>query len=176
MSLILEEQWEENGEKNKYISMNHRLSMKMRVDARGDVLQSERHYFREYHQTCHNICLHFYLSASQFLSFSPSHSLRWNWTTFPDRTLRPIDNGSDEGDTSSSSTSENEGKISYRDYEGPCCQPLLIVPPSSPVLPDKMNAKKKVPAVHTRARTHSHFPPSRTARTFKTSFGNHLRA
>lgn len=51
---------------------------------------------------------------------------------------------SDEGDTSSSSSSENEGKISYRDYEGPCCQPLLIVPPSSPVLPDKMNANKKV--------------------------------
>lgn len=54
------------------------------------------------------------------------------------------DANSDEGDTSSSSSSENEGKISYRDYEGPCCQPLLIVPPSSPVLPDKMNASKKV--------------------------------
>lgn len=39
---------------------------------------------------------------------------------------------SDEGDTSSSS-SENEGKVSSRPYEGPCC-PALKVPPSSPVM------------------------------------------
>lgn len=46
---------------------------------------------------------------------------------------------SDEGDTSSSS-SENEGKISSRGYEGPCCQPLKV-PPSSPV---QQNGDKKV--------------------------------
>lgn len=50
---------------------------------------------------------------------------------------------SDEGDTSSSS-SENEGKISYREHEGPCCQPMLKVPPSSPVLASKSAAGKKV--------------------------------
>lgn len=50
---------------------------------------------------------------------------------------------SDEGDTSSSS-SENEGKISYREHEGPCCQPTLKVPPSSPVSAPKANNGKKV--------------------------------
>lgn len=51
---------------------------------------------------------------------------------------------SDEGDTSSSS-SENEGKVSSRPYEGPCC-PALKVPPSSPVmephLPGQQISKK----------------------------------
>lgn len=47
---------------------------------------------------------------------------------------------SDEGDTSSSS-SENEGKVSSRIYEGPCCQPLKV-PPSSPVLQKQHNEKK----------------------------------
>lgn len=49
---------------------------------------------------------------------------------------------SDEGDTSSSS-SENEGKISYRVYEGPCCQSLKV-PPSSPILPaEKLSRNNK---------------------------------
>ena len=41
---------------------------------------------------------------------------------------------SDEGDSSSSS--DDEGKDSFCDLEGPCCQ-TLRVPPSSPVLLQK---------------------------------------
>lgn len=55
---------------------------------------------------------------------------------------------SDEGDSSSSS--DDEGKDSLCDLEGPCCQ-TLRVPPSSPVLsPEKKphSGKKKVKAIY----------------------------
>uniref|UniRef100_A0A182PFB8 Uncharacterized protein n=1 Tax=Anopheles epiroticus TaxID=199890 RepID=A0A182PFB8_9DIPT len=51
------------------------------------------------------------------------------------------DYSSDEGDTSSSS-SEDEGKDSMAELEGPCCS-TLKVPPSSPVLPQKLKGNKK---------------------------------
>lgn len=52
-------------------------------------------------------------------------------------------NFSDEGDSSSSS--DDEGKDSFCDLEGPCCQ-ALRVPPCSPILSPKKQAgvKKKV--------------------------------
>lgn len=50
-------------------------------------------------------------------------------------------NYSDEGDSSSSS--DDEGKDSLCDLEGPCCQ-ALRVPPSSPVLSPEKKSKKKV--------------------------------
>lgn len=52
---------------------------------------------------------------------------------------------SDEGDSSSSS--DDEGKDSFCDLEGPCCQ-TLRVPPSSPVLLQKKpSSAKKVKEV-----------------------------
>ena len=48
---------------------------------------------------------------------------------------------SDEGDTSSSS-SENEGKISDRGDEGPCCQSLKVPPPSPIIVVHKPIEKK----------------------------------
>ncbi|XP_058064463.1 cytosolic carboxypeptidase Nna1-like [Anopheles bellator] len=51
------------------------------------------------------------------------------------------DYSSDEGDTTSSS-SEDEGKDSMAELEGPCCS-TLKVPPSSPVLPQKLKGNKK---------------------------------
>ena len=48
---------------------------------------------------------------------------------------------SDEGDSSSSS--DDEGKDSLCDLEGPCCQ-ALRVPPCSPVLSPERKSKKKV--------------------------------
>lgn len=49
---------------------------------------------------------------------------------------------SDEGDTSSS---DDEGKDSVIELEGPCCQPLKV-PNPSPILPKKLNKNKKVTA------------------------------
>ncbi|KAL7026828.1 hypothetical protein ACKWTF_005185 [Chironomus riparius] len=51
------------------------------------------------------------------------------------------DYSSDEGDSSSSS--DDEGKDSLCDLEGPCCQ-ALRVPPCSPVLSPERKSKKKV--------------------------------
>lgn len=48
---------------------------------------------------------------------------------------------SDEGDSSSSS--DDEGKDSLCDLEGPCCQ-ALRVPPCSPNLTPEKKSKKKV--------------------------------
>lgn len=49
-------------------------------------------------------------------------------------------NYSDEGDSSSSS--DDEGKDSFCDLEGPCCQ-TLRVPPCSPVLMQKKPSSGK---------------------------------
>lgn len=51
---------------------------------------------------------------------------------------------SDEGDTSSSSGSENELNILNSDEEGFCCQAVPLVPPSSPVSPSKNRLNKRV--------------------------------
>lgn len=69
---------------------------------------------------------------------------------------------SDEGDTSSSS-SENEGKVSSRPYEGPCC-PALKVPPSSPVMEPhlpKQQISKKVNRYNEPATINEHFQRGR---------------
>lgn len=96
---------------------------------------------RNHHHFCNNIFVYF---SSFFSTADCLFDTRAHVCVCVCRRQCAVIANSDEGDTSSSSSSENEGKISYRDYEGPCCQPLLIVPPSSPVLPDKMNANKKV--------------------------------
>lgn len=51
---------------------------------------------------------------------------------------------SDEGDTSSSSSSENEFNILNIDEEGICCQSVPLVPPSSPVSSSKNRLNKRV--------------------------------
>ncbi|XP_058827587.1 uncharacterized protein LOC131687507 isoform X2 [Topomyia yanbarensis] len=52
------------------------------------------------------------------------------------------DYSSDEGDTSSSSSEDEAGKDSMAELEGPCCSSLKV-PPSSPVLPQKLKRNKK---------------------------------
>lgn len=54
---------------------------------------------------------------------------------------------SDEGNTSSSNSSENELNNFNSDGEGFCCQPLPLVPPPSPVTPTKNRLNKRVPAI-----------------------------
>ncbi|XP_031626931.1 cytosolic carboxypeptidase Nna1 [Contarinia nasturtii] len=55
------------------------------------------------------------------------------------------DYSSDEGDTSNSSCSENELNILNSDEEGfICCQPVPLVPPSSPVSPSKNRLNKRL--------------------------------
>lgn len=51
---------------------------------------------------------------------------------------------SDEGDTSSSSESDNELNAFNSDEEGFCCQSVPAVPPSSPVTPAKTKHNKRV--------------------------------
>ncbi|XP_058444182.1 cytosolic carboxypeptidase Nna1-like isoform X2 [Malaya genurostris] len=52
------------------------------------------------------------------------------------------DYSSDEGDTSTSSSEDEAGKDSMAELEGPCCSSLKV-PPSSPVLPQKLKGNKK---------------------------------
>ncbi|XP_055304001.1 cytosolic carboxypeptidase Nna1-like [Sitodiplosis mosellana] len=58
--------------------------------------------------------------------------------------IKLSDYSSDEGDTSSSSSSENELNILNSDEEGFCCQPVPLVPPSSPVSPTKNRLNKRL--------------------------------
>lgn len=51
---------------------------------------------------------------------------------------------SDEGDTSSSDSSENELNILNSNEEGFCCQPVPLVPPSSPISPTKNRLNRRV--------------------------------
>ncbi|XP_055525554.1 cytosolic carboxypeptidase Nna1 isoform X2 [Wyeomyia smithii] len=64
------------------------------------------------------------------------------------------DYSSDEGDTSTSSSEDEAGKDSMAELEGPCCSSLRV-PPSSPVLPQKLkdNKKRKQPPKSFRRRS-----------------------
>lgn len=83
-------------------------------------------------------------TSSKGLEFSLSLSLSSFLLNIPSLCLFYLHICSDEGDTSSSSSSENELNVLNSDEEGFCCQSVPLVPPSSPISPTKNRLNKRV--------------------------------